>query len=297
MGGPAGARLSYRLRRQPCSRCPKAFFHHFPPPNAIVTMKLDSTLSAVITGGASGLGAATARRLAGHGVKVALFDLNEATGEALAKELGGVFCKVDVTKEDEVDAAFAKARAAIGQERILVNCAGTGNAVKTASRDKTTGEIKAFPTANFERIIQINLIGTFRCIAKSAAGMLTLPVLPDGDRGAIVNTASVAAEDGQIGQASYSASKAGVVGMTLPIARDLMGEAIRVNTILPGIFDTPLLRGAPENVKAALAASVPYPKRLGDPDEYAQLAEFMITCGYMNGEDVRVDGAIRMAPR
>ena len=260
-------------------------------------MKLDSTISAVITGGASGLGAATARRLAGHGVKVALFDLNEAAGEALAKELGGVFCLVDVTKEDSVDAGFVKSRAAIGQERILVNCAGTGNAIKTAGRDKTTGEIKAFPTANFERIIQINLIGTFRCIAKSAAGMLTLPVLPDGDRGAIVNTASVAAQDGQMGQASYSASKAGVVGMTLPIARDLMGENIRVNTILPGLFNTPLLQGAPEKVKEALAASVPFPKRLGDPAEYAALAEFMISNGYMNAESVRIDGAIRMAPR
>ncbi len=260
-------------------------------------MQLDSTISAVITGGASGLGAATARRLAAHGVKVALFDLNEAAGEALAKELGGVFCLVDVTKEDSVDAGFAKSRAAIGQERILVNCAGTGNAIKTASRDRTTGEIKAFPTANFERIIQINLIGTFRCIAKSAAGMLTLPVLPDGDRGAIINTASVAAQDGQMGQASYSASKAGVVGMTLPIARDLMGENIRVNTILPGLFNTPLLQGAPEKVKEALAASVPVPKRLGDPAEYAALAEFMISNGYMNAESVRIDGAIRMAPR
>ena len=208
-----------------------------------------------------------------------------------------MFCLVDVTQEDQVDAGFAKARAAQGQERVLINCAGTGNAIKTASRDKATGEIRAFPTANFERIIQINLIGTFRCIAKSAAGMLTLQVLPDGDRGAIVNTASVAAQDGQIGQASYSASKAGIIGMTLPIARDLMGEAIRVNTILPGLFNTPLLQGAPENVKAALAASVPFPKRLGDPDEYARLAEFMVTNGYFNGESVRLDGAIRMAPR
>jgi NAD(P)-dependent dehydrogenase (short-subunit alcohol dehydrogenase family) len=260
-------------------------------------MKLDSTISAVITGGASGLGAATACRLAAQGVKVALFDLNATAGEALAAELGGVFCLVDVTKEESVDAGFVKSRAAIGQERILVNCAGTGNAIKTAGRDKTTGEIKAFPTANFERIIQINLIGTFRCIAKSAAGMLTLPVLPDGDRGAIINTASVAAQDGQMGQASYSASKAGVVGMTLPIARDLMGENIRVNTILPGLFNTPLLQGAPEKVKEALAASVPFPKRLGDPAEYAALAEFMITNGYMNAESVRIDGAIRMAPR
>ncbi len=260
-------------------------------------MKLSSDISAIVTGGASGLGAATARRLAKHGVKVALFDLNADAGEALAKELGGVFCKVDVTSEEQVDAAFAKARAAIGQERILINCAGTGNAIKTASRDKKTGEIKAFPTMNFDRIIQINLVGTFRCIAKSAAGMMTLPALKHGERGAIVNTASVAAQDGQIGQASYSASKAGIVGMTLPIARDLMGEGIRVNTILPGIFETPLLAGLPDNVKDALAASVPFPKRLGQPDEYAALAEFMVSTGYMNGESVRIDGAIRMAPR
>ena len=260
-------------------------------------MQLDSSISAVITGGASGLGAATARRFASKGVRVALFDLNVEAGEALAKELGGVFCKVDVTSDADVDAGLAKARAAIGQERVLVNCAGTGNAIKTASRDKTTGEIKAFPTLNFDRIIQINLVGTFRCIAKSAAGMLTLNPLADGERGAIVNTASVAAQDGQIGQASYSASKAGVVGMTLPIARDLMGEGIRVNTILPGLFATPLLRGLPDNVKNALAASVPFPKRLGEPDEYAALAEFMVTNGYFNGECVRLDGAIRMAPR
>jgi NAD(P)-dependent dehydrogenase (short-subunit alcohol dehydrogenase family) len=219
-------------------------------------MQLSSEISAVITGGASGLGAATARRLAGHGVKVALFDLNEKAGEALAKELGGVFCKVDVTLEEQVDAGFAKARAHQGQERVLVNCAGTGNAIKTASRDKSTGQIKSFPSAHFDRIIQINLVGTFRCIAKSAAGM-----------------------------------------MTLPIARDLMGEGIRVNTILPGIFETPLLAGLPDNVKGALAASVPFPKRLGQPDEYAALAEFMLTTGYMNGESVRIDGAIRMAPR
>ena len=152
-------------------------------------MKLDSQIAAVITGGASGLGAATARRLAAQGVKVALFDLNEAQGEALARELGGVFCKVDVTSEEQVDAGFAKARAALGQERILVNCAGTGNAIKTASRDKSTGEIRHHPVGGFDRIIQINLIGTFRCIAKSAAGMLTLDPLEDGERGAIVNTA------------------------------------------------------------------------------------------------------------
>ena len=261
-------------------------------------MKLNSTISAVVTGGASGLGAATVRALAAQGVRIAIFDMNLEKGEALAKEVGGVFCKVNVTSDAEVDAGFAKSRAAIGQERILVNCAGTGNAFKTASRDKTTREIKHFPLDAFNLIIQINLVGTFRCIAKSAAGMMTLdPLDQQGERGVIISTASVAAEDGQMGQAAYSASKAGVVGMTLPIARDLMSEGIRINTILPGIFDTPLMQGAPENVKAALAASVPFPKRLGAPDEYASLAVEMCRNGYFNGEDVRLDGAIRMAPR
>jgi NAD(P)-dependent dehydrogenase (short-subunit alcohol dehydrogenase family) len=260
-------------------------------------MKLDSSIAAVITGGASGLGAATARRLASRGVRVAIFDLNDELGTALASEIGGVFCRVDVRSDDEVDAALLKARAAHGQERVLVNCAGLGKAGKTASRDKGTGDVRHYPMADFDRIIQINLIGTFRCIAKSAAGMLLLPVLADGDRGAIVNTASVAAQDGQIGQAAYSAAKAGIVGMTLPIARDLSNDAIRVNTILPGIFDTPLLNRAPEHVKASLAASVPFPKRLGHPEEYASLVEQMLGNGYFNGESVRLDGAIRMAPR
>ncbi|PZO75792.1 MAG: 3-hydroxy-2-methylbutyryl-CoA dehydrogenase [Sphingomonas taxi] len=253
--------------------------------------------AAVVTGGASGLGAATARALAAKGVKVAIFDLQADKGEALAAEIGGVFCKVDVTSDDSVDAGFAAARAAHGQERILVNCAGTGNAAKTAGRSKQDGSIKHFPLDAFDRIIQINLVGTFRCLAKSAAGMLTLEPGEDGERGAIVNTASAAAEDGQMGQAAYSASKAGVVGMTLPIARDLMSEGIRVNTILPGIFDTPLLAAAPQQVRDALAASVPFPKRLGRPEEFAALALTMIECGYFNGEDVRLDGAIRMAPR
>ena len=252
---------------------------------------------AVVTGGASGLGEATARALAQGGAKVALFDLNADLGETVAREIGGVFCLVDVTDDASVDAGFAKARAAHGQESILVNCAGTGNAVKTASRDKATGEAKHFPLDAFNRIIQINLVGTFRCIAKSAAGMLSLEPSAEGERGVIINTASVAAEDGQMGQASYAASKAGVVGMTLPIARDLSGEGIRVNTILPGIFDTPLLAGAPENVRAALGASVPFPKRLGMPHEYASLALEMIRNRYFNGEDVRLDGSIRMAPR
>jgi NAD(P)-dependent dehydrogenase (short-subunit alcohol dehydrogenase family) len=261
-------------------------------------MELNSNIAAVVTGGASGLGEATVRALAAKGVKVAIFDMNEQKGEAVAKDVGGVFCKVNVTSEEDVDAGFAKARAAHGQERILVNCAGTGNAIKTASRDKQTGETKHFPLDWFNNIIQINLVGTFRCIAKSAKGMLDLePANADGERGVIINTASVAAEDGQIGQAAYSASKGGVVGMTLPIARDLMNDGIRVNTILPGIFNTPLMNAAPPQVKDALAASVPFPKRLGLADEYASLALTMITNGYFNGEDVRLDGAIRMAPR
>lgn len=261
-------------------------------------MEVGANTPAVVTGGASGLGEATARALAAKGAKVAIFDMNEEKGEALASEIGGIFCKVNVTSDEEVDAGFAKARAAHGQERILVNCAGIGNAMKTASRSKEDGSIKHFPLSAFDFVIQVNLVGTFRCIAKSAAGMLTLdPLSDDGDRGAIVNTASVAGEDGQMGQAAYSASKGGVIGMTLPIARDLMSEGIRVNTILPGIFNTPLMNAAPPQVKEALAASVPFPKRLGNPAEYAQLAMTMIECGYFNGEDVRLDGAIRMAPR
>jgi NAD(P)-dependent dehydrogenase (short-subunit alcohol dehydrogenase family) len=260
-------------------------------------MKLDSSISAIVTGGASGLGGATVKALRAQGVKVAIFDMNEKTGNAFAAETGAIYCNVNVTNDASVDAGFAAARAANGQERILVNCAGIGGAAKTVSRDKETRAIKEYPLENFERIIQVNLIGTFRCITKSAAGMLALDKLPDGDRGAIVNTASVAAEDGQIGQVAYTASKAGVVGITLTVARDLASEGIRCNTILPGIFDTPMLQRAPEPLKAALAAQVPFPQRLGQPQEYAQLAHTMITCGYLNGEDVRLDGAIRMAPR
>lgn len=259
-------------------------------------MELNSSIVAVVTGGASGLGEATVRALAAHGVKVAVFDLQRTKGEKVAEEIGGVFCEVDVTKDASVEAGFARARAAHGQERILVNCAGTGNAIKTASRDRKTGEIRRFPMEAFDFIIQINLMGTFRCISQSAAGMLTLEP-QGGERGAIVNTASVAAVDGQVGQAAYSASKGGVVGMTLPIARDLAQEGIRVNTILPGIFNTPLLAAAPEQVKQALGAQVPFPPRLGNPPEYASLALEMIRNGYFNGESVRLDGSIRMAPR
>ena len=199
-----------------------------------------------------------------------------------------------MTDEASVDAGFARARAAHGQERVLVNCAGTANGVKTASRDRKTGEIRHFPLTDFERVIQINLIGTFRCIAKSAAGMLAADPLPSSERGVIVNTASIAAEDGQSGQAAYAASKGGVVGMTLPIARDLSREGIRVNTILPGIFSTPLMDGAPEHVRDALSASVPFPKRFGHPEEYASLALEMCRNPYFNGAAVRLDGGIRM---
>jgi NAD(P)-dependent dehydrogenase (short-subunit alcohol dehydrogenase family) len=260
-------------------------------------MDLNSSIAAVVTGGASGLGLATVRALRSQGVKVAIFDFNETTGAQAASETGAFYCKVDVTNDASVDNGFALARAENGQERILVNCAGTGNAIKTASRAKDTGEIRHFPLDAFNAIIQINLVGTFRCIAKSAAGMLTLDPLADGERGAIVNTASVAAEDGQMGQAAYSASKGGVVGMTLPIARDLSSEGIRVNTILPGIFNTPLLNAAPPNVREALAAAVPFPKRLGSPQEFASLALEMIRNSYFNGEDVRLDGCIRMGMR
>jgi NAD(P)-dependent dehydrogenase (short-subunit alcohol dehydrogenase family) len=235
--------------------------------------------------------------LAARGVRVALFDLNVKRGEEVAREIGGVFCTADVTSDESIDAAFAKARAAIGQERILVNCAGAGVGIKTASRDKQTGLVRHFPTADFDRILQINLVGTFRCIARSAAGMLGVSPQSNGERGAIVSTASVAAEDGQIGQAAYSASKGGVVAMTLPIARDLMNDGIRVNTILPGIFNTPMVAGMPENMRAALSAAIPCPKRFGEPAEFAHLALTLIENGYFNGASVRLDGGVRMPPR
>lgn len=261
-------------------------------------MNLDSSIAAVVTGAASGLGAATARALAAKGVKVAIFDLNAEAGEALAKEIGGVFCEVNVTDDASVDAGFARARAAHGQERVLVNCAGIAPGAKTVGRNRETGEARAHDMALFEKAIAINLVGTFRCLAKSAAGMVALdPVDGFGSRGAIVNTASVAAEDGQIGQAAYGASKGGVLAMTLPVARDLMNDGIRVNAILPGIFETPMMAGMPRQVQDSLAAMVPFPKRLGKPEEYARLALFMLEHDYMNGESVRLDGAIRLGPK
>ena len=254
-------------------------------------------LAAVVTGGASGLGEATARELARRGAKVAVFDRDVEKGEKVAAEIGGVFCEVDVTSDEKVAAAFAKAREAHGQERVLVNCAGVANAAKTVGRDKETKEPKPYPMIQFELAIQINLIGSFRCIAHSAFGMVNLDPLEDGERGCIINTASVAAEDGQIGQAAYSASKGGVLAMALPIARDLMNDGIRVNTILPGVFKTPMVAMMPPNVQDALGAQVPFPKRLGKAEEYGQLAAFIVETPYLNAESIRLDGGIRMAPR
>jgi len=254
-------------------------------------------VAAVVTGAASGLGEATARELAKRGAKVAVFDRDSERGEKVAADICGVFCEVDVTSDEKVAAAFAKAREAHGQERILVNCAGVANAAKTVSRDKETKAAKAYPMQQFELAIQINLIGSFRCIANAALGMADLDPLEDGEKGVIINTASVAAEDGQIGQAAYSASKGGVLAMALPIARDLMNEGVRVNTILPGVFKTPMVAMMPQNVQDALGAQVPFPKRLGQAEEYARLACFLIENVYMNAAAVRLDGGIRMAPR
>ncbi len=259
-------------------------------------MKIEG-ISAVVTGAASGLGEATARELAKRGAKVAVFDRDSDKGEKVAADIGGIFCEVDVTSDEKVAAAFAKARQAHGQERVLVNCAGVANAAKTVARDKETKAPKFYPMIQFELAIQINLIGTFRCIAHSAFGMVDIDPLGDGERGCIVNTASVAAQDGQIGQVAYSASKGGVLAMALPIARDLMNDGVRVNTILPGVFKTPMVAMMPPNVQEALGAQVPFPKRLGKPEEYARLACFMVENPYMNAEAVRLDGGIRMAPR
>ena len=253
--------------------------------------------AAVVTGAASGLGEATARALAARGAKVAIFDRDSERGSRVAGDIGGIYCEVDVTSDEKVAAAFSKAREAHGQERILVNCAGVANAAKTVARDKETKAAKPYPLQQFEMAIQINLIGTFRVIAHSAHGMVDLEPLADGEKGVIINTASVAAEDGQIGQAAYSASKGGVLAMALPIARDLMNEGVRVNTILPGVFKTPMVAMMPPNVQDALGAQVPFPKRLGQPEEYANLACFLIESRYMNAAAVRLDGGIRMAPR
>lgn len=261
-------------------------------------MKIDKAVAAVITGGASGLGEATARRLASQGAKVGILDLNEARGAALAKELGGAFARVDVSDDASVAAGLDAVRAVNGVERVLVNCAGIGPAKKTVSRDRATGAIVAHDAATFAKVIGINLIGTFQMIARSAAAMAALePLNKDGARGVIINTASVAAEDGQVGQAAYSASKGGILGLTLPIARDLSREGIRVMTIMPGLFHTPLFDSLTPEARASLAAQVPFPSRLGDPAEYAALVQSIIENDMLNGTAIRLDGAIRMAPK
>ena len=259
-------------------------------------MRIDAQTAAVVTGAASGLGLATARALAEAGARVALFDRDAEAGARAAEALGGVFCEVDVTDDASVDAGFARARAAHGQERVCVNCAGVAPAAKTAGRRRDTGEVAAHDMALFQRVVAVNLLGTFRVMSRSAAGMLTLEPV-EGERGVVVNTASVAAQDGQMGQAAYAASKGGVVALTLPAARDLASEGVRVNAVLPGIFETPLLMGAGEKVVESLGASVPFPKRLGRPAEFASLVLEMVRNPYFNGEAVRLDGAIRMAPR
>lgn len=252
-------------------------------------MKIQDT-AVLITGGASGLGAATAELLAQQGAKVALLDLNEELGEALAARLGGVFVKANVTNEDEVIAAIEKATSEVGPLRILVNCAGTGYPMKTVSKGKP------HDLSVFQKIIDINLVGTFSVLSKVAAKMTALDPLGE-ERGVIINTASAAAFEGQIGQVSYSASKAGLVGMTLPIARDLAQNAIRVVTIAPGLFHTPLLGSLPEEAQKSLGAQVPFPSRLGQPSEYAMLVKSIVENPMLNGETIRLDGAIRMAPR
>lgn len=247
--------------------------------------------AAVVSGGASGLGAATARALAAAGAKVAILDMNAAAVEAVAREIGGLALTADVASAESAEAAVRRAREAHGPARILVNCAGVGSPGKVVGRDGP------MPLDPFRRVIEVNLIGTFNLIRLVAAGAQDAPALEGGERGVIVNTASVAAFDGQIGQPAYSASKAGVVGMTLPIARELARWGIRVCTIAPGLFETPMLRGLSQEVQESLAASVPFPQRLGRPPEFAALVMHVVANSMLNGETIRLDGAIRMAPR
>ena len=261
-------------------------------------MKLSSEIAAVVTGGASGLGEATARAFAAKGVKVGIFDMNAERGEKVAQEIGGVFAKVNVADEASVDAGFEAVRAANGTERLMVNCAGIGMGMKTASRKRDTGEILAHDVAAYKRVLDINLFGSFLCASKSAAAMMALePTDPDGERGLIINTASVAAQDGQIGQLAYAASKGGVLSMALPMARDLAREGIRVNTILPGFYETPIYEQMKPEVKESLRAHVQFPNRFGQPREFGDVAVFMAEHAYINAEYIRTDAGARMPPR
>jgi NAD(P)-dependent dehydrogenase (short-subunit alcohol dehydrogenase family) len=255
-------------------------------------MKLEGAV-ALVSGGASGLGEATVRRLVAAGARAVIVDRDAKRGEALAAELDGraVFAQTDVTSASDVQAAVDKA-GTLGALRVAVSCAGVGWAARTVGKDGSAHDLELFKT-----VIGINLVGTFNVLRLAAAAMAKTEPLADGERGVIVNTASVAAYDGQIGQAAYAASKAGVVGLTLPVARDLSAVGIRVCTIAPGTFDTPMLAQLPEPARVALAAGIPFPKRLGAPDDYAQLVEQIVTNGYLNGETIRLDGALRMAPK
>jgi NAD(P)-dependent dehydrogenase (short-subunit alcohol dehydrogenase family) len=245
----------------------------------------------IVTGGASGLGEATARALAAHGGHVVIADLNDARGEAVAGEIEGRYAHCDVAIEADAAAAVELAMSAFGSLRGLVNCAGIGTA------EKTLGRNGPHALASFTKTISVNLIGTFNMIRLAGAAIAQAAPLPSGERGVIVNTASVAAFDGQIGQAAYSASKGGIVGMTLPIAREFAALGIRVVTIAPGLFKTPLLAGLPEEAQQSLGKQVPFPPRLGNPEEYAALALHIVENEMLNGETIRLDGAIRMAPR
>jgi NAD(P)-dependent dehydrogenase (short-subunit alcohol dehydrogenase family) len=248
--------------------------------------------AALVTGGASGLGEATARELARLGAKVAVLDVNLALAEKVAAEIGGVACQCDITNADSVTAALAKATQAHGPARILMNIAGIGSAKRVVQKDGS-----AAPLEDFAKVINVNLVGSYNVSRLFAAECAKLAPLEDGERGVMMFTASVAAFDGQIGQQAYSASKGGLVGMTLPMARDLAQHGIRVCTIAPGLFSTPLMKQLPEAVQQSLAASIPFPPRLGKPEEFAQLAAHIVTNTHLNGEVIRLDGALRMAPR